>query len=65
MYGSASTVKEHPHYALQGRKMGLTAGHCGMRCSGGAGTFNPYYYYCCVIIHIITVYMGETFVVKN
>ena len=27
--GSASTVKEHPHYVLQGKRMGRTAG---MRC---------------------------------
>ena len=32
--GSASTVKEHPHYVLQGKRMGRTAGHCGMRCKG-------------------------------
>ena len=32
MYGSASTVKEHAHHALQGRRMGLTAGHCDIRC---------------------------------
>ena len=32
--GSASTMKEHPHYVLQGKRMGRTAGHCGMRCKG-------------------------------